>query len=133
METSAREMEEGGDIIVTARRREESAQKVPISLTALSGDQVAPPGVVGLTQVAQLAPSLQLTATNARQTNINIRGLGATPAFASLGLEYGVGVYVDQVYLSRPSQMAFDLYDLERVEVLRGPQGTLFGKNTTAG
>jgi len=122
-----------GDIIVTARRRAESAQKVPIALTALSGEQVAPPGVLGLTQVSQLAPSLQLTATNARQTNINIRGLGATPAFASLGLEYGVGVYVDQVYLSRPAQTAFDLFDLERVEVLRGPQGTLFGKNTTAG
>ena len=122
-----------GDIIVTARRREESAQDVPIAVTALNNAQVATPGVIGLTQVAQLAPSLQVTATNARQTNINIRGLGATPAFASLGLEYGVGVYVDQVYYSRPAQAAFDLYDLERVEVLRGPQGTLFGKNTTAG
>ncbi len=122
-----------GTIVVTARRREERAQDVPIAVTALSNAQVATPGVVGLTQVAQLAPSLQITATNARQTNINIRGLGATPAFASLGLEYGVGVYVDQVYYSRPAQAAFDLYDLERVEVLRGPQGTLFGKNTTAG
>ncbi|WP_157220644.1 TonB-dependent receptor [Flavisphingomonas formosensis] len=122
-----------GDIVVTARRRAESAQNVPIALTALTGPQVSAPGAIGLTQVAQLAPSLQLTATNPRQTNINIRGLGATPAFASLGLEYGVGVYVDQVYYSRPAQSAFDLYDLERVEVLRGPQGTLFGKNTTAG
>ncbi|MDT0575868.1 TonB-dependent receptor [Croceicoccus sp. F390] len=120
-------------IIVTARRRVETAQDVPIALTVLSGAQVTQPGTIGLTQVAQLAPSLQLTATNPRQTNINIRGLGATPAFASLGLEYGVGVYVDQVYYSRPTQAAFDLYDLERVEVLRGPQGTLFGKNTTAG
>ncbi len=121
------------DIVVTARRRAESAQDVPIAVTALNNDQVAVPGAVGLTQVAQLAPSLQITSTNARQTNINIRGLGATPAFASLGLEYGVGVYVDQVYYSRPAQAAFDLYDLQQVEVLRGPQGTLFGKNTTAG
>lgn len=120
-------------ILVTARRRTESAQDVPIALTALSNAQIAVPGAIGLTQVAQLAPSLQITATNARQTNINIRGLGATPAFASLGLEYGVGVYVDQIYYSRPAQAAFDLYDLEQVEVLRGPQGTLFGKNTTAG
>ncbi|MES2497381.1 MAG: TonB-dependent receptor [Pseudomonadota bacterium] len=120
-------------IVVTARRREESAQDVPIALTALSGAQVSAPGAIGLAQVQQLAPSLQLTATNPRNTNINIRGLGATPAFASLGLEYGAGVYVDQVYLSRPTQTAFDLYDLARVEVLRGPQGTLFGKNTTAG
>ncbi len=122
-----------GEIIVTARRRAESAQDVPIALTALSGDAVTAPGTVGLSQVAQLAPSLQLTATNPRNTNINIRGLGATPAFASPGLEYGVGVYVDQVYLSRPTQSAFDLYDIAQVEVLRGPQGTLFGKNTTAG
>ncbi|WP_380873978.1 TonB-dependent receptor [Sphingomonas sp. DBB INV C78] len=122
-----------GDIVVTARRRTERAQDVPIALTSLSGEQVSVPGAIGLVQVAQLAPSLQLTATNPRQTNINIRGLGATPAFASLGLEYGVGVYVDQVLYSRPAQSAFDLYDLERVEVLRGPQGTLFGKNTTAG
>ncbi len=121
------------DIVVTARRRAESAQDVPIAVTALNNAQVAVPGSIGLTQVAQLAPSLQITATNARQTNINIRGLGATPAFASLGLEYGVGVYVDQVYYSRPAQAAFDLYDLAQVEVLRGPQGTLFGKNTTAG
>ncbi|HET8612039.1 MAG TPA: TonB-dependent receptor [Sphingomonas sp.] len=124
---------EPAQIIVTARRRAESAQNVPIALTALTGKQVSAPGAIGLTQVAQLAPSLQLTATNPRNTNINIRGLGATPAFASLGLEYGVGVYVDQVYYSRPTQSAFDLYDLARVEVLRGPQGTLFGKNTTAG
>ena len=122
-----------GDIVVTARRRAESAQNVPIAVTALSNEQVAVPGSIGLTQVAQLAPSLQITSTNARQTNINIRGLGATPAFASLGMEYGVGVYVDQVYYSRPAQAAFDLYDLKQVEVLRGPQGTLFGKNTTAG
>ena len=120
-------------IVVTARRREESVQDVPIAVTALSGEQVQQSGAVGLSQVQQLAPSLQITATNPRNTNINIRGLGATPAFASLGLEYGSGVYVDQVYYSRPTQAAFDLYDIQRVEVLRGPQGTLFGKNTTAG
>lgn len=125
--------DDGDTILVTARRRTERAQDVPIALTALNDAQVSVPGTVGLAQVAQLAPSLQITSTNARQTNINIRGLGATPAFASLGIEYGVGVYVDQVYYSRPAQAAFDLYDLERVEVLRGPQGTLFGKNTTAG
>ena len=122
-----------GDIVVTARRRNERAQDVPIALTALSAAQVEQPGTVGLAQVAQLVPSLQITSTNPRNTYINIRGLGATPAFVSLGLEYGVGVYVDQVYYSRPTQAAFDLYDLSQVEVLRGPQGTLFGKNTTAG
>jgi iron complex outermembrane receptor protein len=131
--TPAAATADDADIVVTARRRTESAQDVPIALTALGGGQVSVPGTIGLGQVAQLVPSLQITATNPRQTNINIRGLGATPAFASLGLEYGVGVYVDQVFYSRPAQAAFDLYDLARVEVLRGPQGTLFGKNTTAG
>ena len=121
------------DIVVTARRRSERVQDVPLAVTALTAAQVQESGAMGLSQVQQLAPSLQITGTNVRNTNINIRGLGATPAFASPGLEYGVGIYVDQVYLSRPTQSAFDLYDIDRVEVIRGPQGTLFGKNTTAG
>jgi len=121
------------EVIVTARRRAETAQNVPISLTALTGSQVSAPASVGLTHVSELVPSLQVTATNPRQTNINIRGLGATPGFTTLGLENGVGVYIDQVYYSRSVQSVFDLYDIASVEVLRGPQGTLFGKNTTAG
>lgn len=121
------------EIVVTARRRAETAQRVPIALTALGSAQVEQAGTAGLTQIQQQVPSLQLTVTNARNTNINIRGLGASTAFSNLGLEYGVGVYVDQVYFSRPGQSAFELFDVERLEVLRGPQGTLFGKNTTAG
>lgn len=125
---------EGGDaIVVTARRREESLQEVPIALSVVSADTLEKTGNFTLNQIQQLVPSLQITATNARNSNINIRGLGANSAIALDGLEYGVGFYVDGVYYSRPGQSQFDLVDLERVEVLRGPQGTLFGKNTTAG
>ena len=123
-----------GEIVVTARRRAEPAQSVPIALSAVSSAEInASGGLSDLSRVQQLVPSLQLTIVNPRNTNINIRGLGSTPAFSAPGLEYGVGIYVDQVYISRPGQSAFDLFDLQQVEVLRGPQGTLFGKNTTAG
>jgi len=78
-------------------------------------------------------PSLQIFSFNPRNTNINIRGLGANVALTNDGLENGVGFYLDNVYYGRPGQSQFDLVDLQQIEVLRGPQGTLFGKNTTAG
>jgi iron complex outermembrane recepter protein len=123
----------GEPILVTARRREESAQDVPIALSVVSAATLEDTGNFTIQQIQQLVPSLQITATNQRNSNINIRGLGANGAIAIDGLEYGVGFYVDGVYYARPGQSQFDLVDLERVEVLRGPQGTLFGKNTTAG
>ncbi|MDB5714016.1 MAG: TonB-dependent receptor [Sphingomonadales bacterium] len=123
----------GDDIIVTARFREEKVQDVPIAITAISGQQLQATGNTNLLQIQQLAPSLQIFAFNPRNTNINIRGLGSNVAVAADGLDYGVGVYVDGVYYGRVGSTQFDLVDLDRVEVLRGPQGTLFGKNTTAG
>jgi iron complex outermembrane receptor protein len=78
-------------------------------------------------------PSLQVYSFNPRNTNINIRGLGANVSLTNDGLENGVGFYLDNVYYGRPGQSQFDLVDLQQIEVLRGPQGTLFGKNTTAG
>lgn len=123
----------GGEIIVTARRREESAQDVPIALTAIGGAQLEATNTTGLLQMQEQVPSLSITAINPNNTNINIRGLGANAFLSNVGLENGVGVHVDGVYLARPAQSTFDLVDLDRVEVLRGPQGTLFGKNTTAG
>lgn len=121
------------EVVVTARRRDESAQDVPIALSVVSGEALAATGAFTLSEVQHLAPSLQIMSLNPRNTNINIRGLGSNVALANDGLENGVGVYIDNVYYGRPGQSQFDLIDLQQIEVLRGPQGTLFGKNTTAG
>lgn len=119
-------------IVVTARRREERAQDVPIALTAVSGDTLERAGAISITQIAQLTPTLVIRNNNARNTFANIRGLGSN-SDQNDGLEIGVGFYIDDVYYGRIGGSQFDFVDLDRVEVLRGPQGTLFGKNTTAG
>ncbi|MGH6910214.1 MAG: TonB-dependent receptor, partial [Phenylobacterium sp.] len=127
---------DGGElesVIVTARRRSEEAQDVPIALTVMGGDTLEAKGAYNIAQLVQLAPSLYLGSFNPRNTTINIRGLGNNLGLANDGLETGVGLYIDQVYFSRPAATTFDLVDIQQVEVLRGPQGTLFGKNTTAG
>ena len=124
---------DGAEIIVSARRRDESAQDVPVALSAISADTLAATGNYTLTQIQQIVPSLQVFSFNPRNTNINIRGLGSNVALTNDGLENGVGFYVDNVYYGRVGQTQFDLVDLAQIEVLRGPQGTLFGKNTTAG
>jgi len=122
-----------GDIIVTARRRDERAQDVPIALNVVDNALLEKTGNFTLGQVQQLVPTLQIFSYNPRNTNINIRGLGSNIAITNDGLDNGVGVYIDQVYYGRVGQSQFDLVDLDRIEVLHGPQGTLFGKNTTAG
>jgi iron complex outermembrane receptor protein len=121
------------EIVVTARRRDENAQDVPIALSVVSADALDKTGSFTLNQVQQLVPSLQVFSFNPRNTNVNIRGLGSNVALTNDGLENGVGFYLDNVYYARPGQSQFDLVDLQQIEVLRGPQGTLFGKNTTAG
>ncbi|RJG56218.1 Plug domain-containing protein [Sphingobium terrigena] len=118
---------------VTARRRDESAQDVPIALSVVGAEQLAATGNFSLGQSQQLVPSLQIFSYNPRNTNINIRGLGSNVSLTNDGLENGVGVYVDNVYYGRVGQSQFDLVALQQIEILRGPQGTLFGKNTTAG
>ncbi len=121
------------DIIITARRRDESAQDVPIALSVIGSEQLENTGAYNLGQLTQMAPSVQLLSSNPRNTAVTIRGLGASYGLANDGLEQGVGIYIDQVYYGRPSTATLDFIDLERIEILRGPQGTLFGKNTTAG
>ena len=121
------------EVLVSARRRVEKAQDVPIALSVIGNEQLGVRGDYRLDQVQQLVPSLQVFSFNPRNTNINIRGLGSNVALTTDGLENGVGLYIDNVYYGRVGQSQFDLVDLDRVEVLRGPQGTLFGKNTTAG
>lgn len=120
-------------VSVTARHRTEKAQDVPISLGVVSGEALQANGVSSTVALNQLIPSLQVISTNPRNTSIVIRGLGANVALTNDGLEAGVGVYVDGVLYSRPAQSTFDLPDIASIEQLRGPQGTLFGKNAIAG
>ena len=123
-------------VVVTARLRQEDAQSVPISLSVVTAAALTVTRTDNISQLSQLVPSLNYTSPNPRNTAYTIRGLGSSVlaiAQSNDGLEPGVGFYVDQVYHGRPSTAAFDFTDLERVEVLRGPQGTLFGKNTAAG
>ena len=120
-------------VLVTARRRSENEQNVPISMTALTAQSLADNGITSALNLSELVPSLQILSLNARNTNISIRGLGANIGLANDGLENGVGVYVDGVFLPRPAEATFDLSDIATVEELRGPQGTLYGKNTTSG
>jgi len=121
------------DIIVTARRRSETAQDIPLAVTVLGAEQIAETGAFNVGRLQQLAPSLQFTSSNPRNTTLNIRGLGVPFGLTSDGFEQGVGLYIDDVYYSRVASAAFDFLDVAQIEVLRGPQGTLYGKNTTAG
>lgn len=124
----------GEEIVVTgSRRRDEDAQEVPIALSIVNAEALERRGDYTLGQIQQQVPSLQVFSFNPRNTNINIRGLGSNVALTNDGLENGVGFYIDNVYYGRVGLSQFDLVDLEQVEVLRGPQGTLFGKNTTSG
>ena len=122
-----------GEVVVTARHRSEKLQQVPIAMTVIGGTFLAKTNTTNIAQLSQFAPSVQFSFFNPRNANLNIRGLGNNIGLASDGIEPGVGFYVDQVYYDRPATATFDLIDLDQVEVLRGPQGTLFGKNTTAG
>jgi len=123
----------GGDVVVTARRRVETVQTVPIAISVIGGQALAETGAYNVNRLTQLQPTLQFYSTNPRNSAANIRGLGAPFGLTNDGIEQGVGIYVDQVYYSRIASATFDFTDTERIEVLRGPQGTLYGKNTTAG
>jgi len=129
----AGEDEGNNTIIVTARRREERLIDVPISISAVTGEQLEQQGVLELTQVAQQVPNITLEVSRGTNTTLTafIRGVGQQDPVA--GFEAGVGVYVDDVYLNRPQAAVLDVYDVERIEVLRGPQGTLYGRNTIGG
>jgi iron complex outermembrane receptor protein len=121
------------DIVVTARRRSESLQEVPLAIAAVDGATLDATGAFNIQRLQQLAPTVNFYSSNPRNTAIIIRGLGAPFGLTNDGIEQGVGLYIDQVYYSRPAAASFDFIDVERVEVLRGPQGTLYGKNTTSG
>ena len=121
------------EIIVTARRTEESVQQVPLAITAFSGATLERIGAQQITDIQGAVPNLNLVQGrgSSNATNIYIRGIGQPDALQTF--DPAVGVYIDDVYYSRIRGTQFDLLDLERVEVLRGPQGTLYGKNTIGG
>ncbi|MCU0325549.1 MAG: TonB-dependent receptor [Spirosomaceae bacterium] len=121
------------DVVVTSRRRQESVQDIPIPISVVRGVTVEDQGAFNVNRLKELVPTVQFYASNARNTTLNIRGLGSTYGLTNDGIDPGVGYYVDGVYYARPAATALDFIDIDQVEVLRGPQGTLFGKNTTAG
>jgi iron complex outermembrane receptor protein len=131
--TTAQEEPNSNDIIVTARRRSESAQDIPLAVSVLDAKQLDETGAFNVNRLQQLAPTLQFYSSNPRNTAVNIRGIGVPFGLTSDGFEQGVGIYVDDVYYSRVASATFDFLDVAQIEVLRGPQGTLYGKNTTAG
>lgn len=122
-----------GEIVVTARYRQESVQDVPIAISSLSAETIEKQGAFNLKQVVQQLPSLNIQGYSGRNQTITIRGIGTNAGGTNDGLEQGVGLYVDGVYRPRTGSVITDLVDIDNIQLLRGPQGTLFGKNTVAG
>ena len=120
-------------IVVTARRRNELLLNVPVAITAYSGEQLNRQGALDITDIADTTPNVTLEVSRGTNSTLTpfIRGIGQQDPVA--GFEQGVGLYLDDVYLNRPQAAVLDIYDVERIEVLRGPQGTLYGRNTVGG
>jgi iron complex outermembrane receptor protein len=129
----AQDEEVTDEIVVTATGRASAIQDVPLAVTAVSGEQLENSGVQDLRDVTQVAPSLQMGTgqSNSSGTIARIRGIGTDSD--NPGFEGAVGIFIDGVYRARAGAALADLPELERVEILRGPQGTLFGRNTSAG
>ncbi|MEM1396017.1 MAG: TonB-dependent receptor plug domain-containing protein, partial [Pseudomonadota bacterium] len=119
------------EVLVTARRREERLLDVPISITTFSSDRLEQFSARSLADIGNFVPNLFYTDRSTLQTDITIRGVGGDAR--NIGIESGIGLYIDGVYAGRTSAYNMDLADIQQIEVLRGPQGTLFGKNTTGG
>ncbi len=120
-------------IVVTARRKEENVRDVPIPVSVFSAEELDRTSTFNINRLRELIPTLQFNSSNPRNTAVNIRGLGAPFGLTNDGIDPGVGIYIDGVFYARPASASFDFVDIERLEVLRGPQGTLFGRTTTAG
>ena len=124
------------EVVVTARKREESVQDTPIAVSAFTGDSLDARGIQSIDALDSITPNMEFRNINTNggggsNASVYIRGVGQTDFVPSA--DPGVGVYVDGVYIARSIGAVLDLVDVDRVEVLRGPQGTLFGRNTTGG
>ncbi|OWK33152.1 TonB-dependent receptor [Sphingomonas dokdonensis] len=123
--------EDTGEIIVTAQRRSESAQRVPISLTALPAESLVKANITSVQDIGRVAPSFNaFRSGQLANTRLSVRGIGSP---GNSAIEPSVGAYVDGVYIARPGPLLAGLNDVASVEVLRGPQGTLFGRNASVG
>lgn len=121
------------EVIVTAQRRAQNIQEVPLSVTAVSADLLESVGAIDLTDVQKFTPNATIEVARGSNSTLIafIRGVGQQDPL--WGFEPGVGVYVDDVYIARPQGAVLDIFDIDRIEVLRGPQGTLYGRNTIGG
>ena len=121
------------EIVVTAQKRTESLQDAPLAVTAFTADRLEDLGAYGATDVAEFTPNVSIVPIMGSSANIRMEIRGMSTAEPSLTIDPKVGIYLDGAYIARNSGAVFDIVDLERVEVMRGPQGTLWGKNTTGG
>lgn len=123
----------GDEIIVTAQRRAQNIQDVPISVTAISGDMLTQTGAIDITDIQKFTPNATVEVARGSNSTLVafIRGVGQQDPL--WGFEPGVGIYVDDIFVARPQGSVLDIFDVERIEVLRGPQGTLYGRNTIGG
>ncbi|NIB38580.1 TonB-dependent receptor [Pseudomaricurvus alkylphenolicus] len=121
------------EVVVTAQKREESLQDVPVAVTAFSGLQLEEAGIQTIADLERVTPNTTLRPSRATNTTLTayVRGIGQNDPL--WGFEPGVGLYIDDIYFARPQGAMLDVYDIERIEVLRGPQGSLYGKNTIGG
>ncbi|MCX2842106.1 Plug domain-containing protein [Microbulbifer thermotolerans] len=116
------------EVTVTAQKREQSLQEVPVAVTAFNEDSLIENGVADLSDIQKLTPNTTLQVSRGTNSTLTayIRGIGQQDPL--WGFEPGVGIYVDDIYVARPQGAVMDVFDVERIEVLRGPQGTLYGK-----
>lgn len=131
--TDAAEARDDNVIIVTATRRAQDVQDIPLAVTAISPQQLDNAGVVNIQQVTALAPSFSSSQAQLASGSVVLRVRGVGTTSNNIGFESAVGIFIDGAYQSRPGVALGEFVDVERVEVLRGPQGTLFGRNTSAG